>query len=234
MKVRWHSRPTSGGQGAAYSFQPQWEGLDEVAQSWAMAQLAAAGWIPDDRFSFYSVRGEQGVETPDAMLWEADRILTEGFGVVSHELAVPAVLQASPGEKRRIKQTQPGRPLSGSLIVFHWQRSYALRNHHKAALEERDMTAAEIAQDGEELPRYWFTAYHAPEGTSAERQQLRELIASSGFEKRSGTADWIAVDHGDEPALRLKLALKAAGVDAVHYHEIPAPLIVPVTVDGQL
>lgn len=137
-------------------------------------------------------------------------------------------------ERRLIKQTQPGRRLSGSLIVFHWQRSYALRNHHRAPQEERDMTAAEIAEDSEELPHYWFTAYRVPEGTSANRQQLRALIAGSGFEKHSGKAEWFAVENGDDPALRLKLSLTAAGVDAVHYHEIPAPLILSVNVDGQL
>ncbi|PTV70204.1 hypothetical protein [Agrobacterium pusense] len=136
--------------------------------------------------------------------------------------------------KRLINQTQPGRPLSGSLIVFHWQRSFLIRNEEKAAAEMRELTEAEISEDSEELPRYWFTAYRVPEGSSADREQLRGLIASSGFEKRDGLADWWVTADGDDGPLRLKLALKAAGVDAVHYHEIPAPLLVPVTVDGQL
>lgn len=137
-------------------------------------------------------------------------------------------------ERLLIKQNPPGNPLSGSLIVFHWQRSYPLLNRTKAAVEMREPTMDEIIADGEEPPRYFFTAYRVPEGTSADREQLRELLGSSGFEKRNNRLEWMATEAGDEPALRLKLALKAASVDAVHYHEIPAPLIVPVTVDGQL
>lgn len=136
--------------------------------------------------------------------------------------------------RRLIKQTQPGRPLSGSLIVFHWERSYSNLNRVKAAVEMREPTMEEIIADGEKPPRYFFTAYRVPEGTSTDRQKLRELLASSGFEKRNNRLEWMATEAGDDPAQRLKMALKAAGVDAVHYHEIPAPLIVPVTTDGQL
>lgn len=136
--------------------------------------------------------------------------------------------------KRVIKQTQPGRPLSGSLIVFQWERSYSNLNRIKAAAEMREPTMDEIIADGEEPPRYFFTAYRVPEGTSADRKALRDLLASSGFEKRNNRLEWMAIEAGDEPPLRLKLALKAAGVDAVHYHEIPDPMLVPVTTDGQL
>lgn len=237
MIVRWYSRPTSVGQGTVYSFQSLWDGLDDDARSWAAIQLTAAGWIQrDDLSSFYFLNalGEEDVETPNDMLWLADKILNEGFGFISHELAVPAVLQASPGDKRHIKQSQPGRPLSGTLIVFHWERSYSNLNRVKAAGEMREPTMDEIIADSESPPRYFFTAYRVPEGTSADRKNLRDLLASSGFEKRNNRLEWMAIEAGDEPALRLKLALKAAGVDAVHYHEIPAPLLVPVTTDGQL
>lgn len=96
------------------------------------------------------------------------------------------------------------------------------------------MTDAEVAADSEESPRYSFTAYRVPEGSSADRQKLRDLIASAGFRKRAGSADWVPSEDGDETVLRLKLALKSHGIVAVHYNEIPDPMLVQVSVDGQL
>ncbi|WP_313605212.1 hypothetical protein [Rhizobium sp.] len=137
-------------------------------------------------------------------------------------------------KRRLIKQTRPGQPLGGILVVFHWQRRYALANFHIAAEEKRAMTDAEIAADGEELPRYSFTAYRVPEGDEADLQKLRDLILPTGFQKQPGKSDWVAAEDGDDPAMRLKLALKAQGVDAVHYNEIPDVVLVPVSMGGQL
>lgn len=137
-------------------------------------------------------------------------------------------------ERRRIKQTQPGRPLGGVLVVFHWQRRYALANFHRAALEERDMTDAEIAEDGQAVPRYSFTAYRVPEGNSADREKLRDLLASAGFIRGTENANWVALEDGTDHVLRLKLALKSQGIVAVHYKEIPDLLLVPISVEGEL
>lgn len=229
MNITWRSRPIEG-QGPAYSFRPQWDGLEETDRSWAIAQLSAGGWLlqPDLFFYFHDV------ETPEAMLREADRILIEAFGILTHEQDVPHCLLRKPLERRIISQGHRSKPLASTLIVFHWQRSYSNANRLKAAVEMREPTMEEVVSDGEMPPRYFFTAYRVPEGSSAERQSLRELLASSGFEKRNNRLEWMAIGEGDEPALRLKMSLEAAGVDAIHYHDVPAPLIVPATVDGLL
>lgn len=137
-------------------------------------------------------------------------------------------------DRRLIKQTRPWRSLGDTLLVFHWQRSYALTGFHSAAMEKREMTDAEIASDAEEPPRYSFTAFRAPEGDSADRQKLRDLLVSTGFRKRVDRGDWVASEAGEEAVLQLKLALKAQGVAAVHYNEIPDLMLVRVVVEGQL
>ncbi|MEI3807590.1 hypothetical protein V6R85_24010 [Agrobacterium sp. CCNWLW32] len=97
LKVHWYSRPTFGGQDPAYFFHPQWDRSHNAdARSWAVIQLAAIGWIRQDSgfFHFIDERGKQDEETPEEIIREADRILTEGFGDLYHQIAVPTILRA--------------------------------------------------------------------------------------------------------------------------------------------